>query len=200
MFRDEYFRIYAGVAAIAAVGLAFIFQAERPRLQPAGIALVGEDTSAIETASVPAPAVEAGPAVGVGRAWNAPTIPWRTFEDGLSEMTETGKPGILVLHADWCLECRNYRNLFSDPDVVAFAGDYVFMLADIEAQPEVQSRFNFDGDYIPRTLVLDTEARPTELHTGSHPRQRYFVEPSNADELVALLNRARASIRGAPTR
>lgn len=195
MFRDEIFRIYAGVASIAVVGLALVFHAERPRLTPAAIVLEGEGTAAIETASVPAPSTEAGPGQGTARAWNAPAVPWRSFEDGLSEMAETGKPGLLVLHADWCLECRNYRQLFAEPDVVGYAAEFVFMLADIDAQPDLQQRFNFDGDYIPRTLVLDEAARPTELHTGSHPRQRYFVDPSDPDELVALLNRSRRPAR-----
>lgn len=191
MIRDEYLRIYMGVVALAAVAMAFVFHAERPRLDAASITLPGEAIGDIETASVPAPSGVADPAGGDARAWNAPAIPWTSVEEGLAQMAETGKPGLLVLHAEWCLECRSYRRLFAGEEVSSFADDFVFMLADIDREPELQQQFNFDGDYIPRTLVLDDKARPTELQTGAHPRQRYFVDPYESDELLSLLSRAR---------
>lgn len=185
MFDDENLSLYGYVLVLSGVIFGASFFAPEPRVEVAGIALDAGDTGAIETASIPRSAGPDG-----AEAWNYPEIPWRTYEAGMQEMARTNKPAVLVLQADWCLVCRNYQRLFSDPAVEKFAQDYVFILGDIEENPELQRRYNVDGDYIPRTFVLNADGGLRREASGSHERQRFFVDPYRPDELSRLLEEA----------
>lgn len=185
MTRDENFSLYAYVLAAALAIFACSTLMEPAKVEVAAISLDAVEIGAIETASI-------GPREAAERAaWNAPTIPWLTYEDGLKRMQQEGKPGLLVLQAQWCLVCRNYQRLFHEDDIARYAEDYVFILADIDREPGLQRRFDIDGDYIPRTFVLSPEGALTQDATGDHPRQRFFVDPFRKEQLADLLDRSR---------
>lgn len=187
MSRDENFSLYAYVLAAAVAICACAFLLEPRQIRVAAISLDEPfDTSAIETASIaPRPEFEEA------KAWNYPDVPWMTYEDGLRRMQEEGKPGVLVMQAQWCLVCRNYQKLFHDREIAQYADDYVFILVDVEKEPALQRRFNVDGDYIPRTFVISPDGALTQDATGGHARQRFFVDPFRKDELADLLDRSR---------
>ncbi|MEL6317737.1 MAG: thioredoxin family protein [Pseudomonadota bacterium] len=187
MFEDDHLNLYAYALMFCGVVLGASFFAAQPNIEPAGIALEAEALGDIETASVTGPAAN-GPA-----AWNAPTIPWQDYDAGMEEVARTNKPAVLVLHADWCLVCRDYRELFTDERIEAYADDFVFILADIEARPDVQRRYDVDGDYIPRTFVLSPDGSLMHDATGGYTRQRFFINPYQTQPLNALLARSRRS-------
>ncbi len=186
MFDDDNLNLYGYVLMLSGVIFGASFFAPEPRVEVAGIALEAVDTGAIETASIPLADTPDG-----AENWNYPSIPWRTYEDGMQEMAESNKPAVLVLQADWCLVCRNYQRLFDDPEVEKWANEYIFILGDVESQPELQRRYNVDGDYIPRTFVLDPDGGLRTDVSGSHERQRFFVDPYKPGELSKLLKSQR---------
>ncbi len=187
MFRDENVNLYAYVLLLSGVVLGAMAFAEPPRIEVTGVALNGASaTEEIETATLPATLAPRD-----ARAWNHPVIPWRSHRDGLKEMKETGKPGILVLQAEWCLECRAYQEQFRAPQVLARSQDFVFMLVDIDREPDLQKKYAVDGDYVPRTIALNPDGSVRLEKSGGHPRLAFFVEPGAPDELAALLKRAR---------
>lgn len=179
MSKDEYFSLYLYVFAGAAMVFASIWLYTPQRIDVARFTLTAVDTAAIETASIARP--------NDPESWNAPQIPWRSYEDGMREVAETGKPAIMVLQAEWCLVCQNYQRQFQDDAVVNYADDAVFILVDVEADPELQQRYNVDGEYIPRTFALTPNGSLARDRTGSNPRQRFFVDPFQPDELTGVL-------------
>lgn len=183
MSDNENLSLYLYALAATAAIVASIWLLTPQQIEVKTIALDAVEIGAIETASVkPRPADE------VGAGWNAEEIPWRSYEEGMRRMSATGQRGLLVLQADWCLVCRSYQKLFKHEDIASHAGDYVFMIADIEEEPELQRRFNVDGDYIPRTFLLESDGSLAGDATGGHPRQKFFVDPFRPEELTRLLD------------
>lgn len=180
MTRDDNFSLYLYLFAGAAAVFSSIWLYTPQRIEVAKFTLDAVEVGAIETASIARP--------NERESWNFPQIPWRDYDDGMREMSESGKPAVMVLQAEWCLVCRNYQKQFQDEAVVKYAEDVVFILVDVEKQPELQRRFNVDGDYIPRTFALAPSGALARDRTGSHPRQRFFVDPFQPDELTALLS------------
>ena len=183
MFDDENLSLYAYVLMLSGVIFGASFFAGQREIEVAALTVDAVELGAIETASIPREAAPEG-----AEAWNCPAIPWRTYEDGMQEMARTNKPGILVLQAEWCLVCKNYQRLFEDPEVKKKSEDYVFILGDVDKQPDLQRRYNVDGDYIPRTFALTPDGDLKVDATGAHERQRFFVDPYKSSELLKLLN------------
>lgn len=182
MFKDENFNLYAYVLMLAGVVLGASFFATPQKVEVAALTVDSVGLGVIETASIPRAAPKGA------EDWNYPEIPWRSYEDGMQEVARTNKPAVLVLQAEWCLICRNYQRLFNERDVSKHSDDYVFILADIDQQPDLQRRYDVDGDYIPRTFVLNPDGGLRFMKTGNHERQRFFVDPYQPDELVELLD------------
>jgi thiol:disulfide interchange protein len=183
VIRDESVKLYGYVLLIAGAAIGATFFAKPPTLEMAQSGVGSPEF--IETASL------LSDENSWAAHWNSPTIPWRRYDEGIQEMAEKGKPGILVLQADWCLECRRYQRLFKNDSIVSFADDYVFILGDIDSERDLQRQYNLDGDYVPRTLALDPTGKPKLARTGGHPHLKYFVDPSEPGELANLLTRAR---------
>ena len=183
MTKDENLSLYLYVLAAAAVIVASIWFFSPQKIEVPRIALDAVDVGAIETASV---RPRRKPVLG--QEWNGEVIPWRSFEDGVRRMSESGKRGVLVMQADWCLVCRSYQKLFSDQSITKHSEDYVFMIVDIENAPDIQQRYNVDGDYIPRTFLLEPDGSLALDATGGHPRQKFFVDPFRPKELSRLLS------------
>jgi thiol-disulfide isomerase/thioredoxin len=88
-------------------------------------------------------------------AFNDAGFDWYSYDDGLRLAAEQGRMVFVVVQTDWCPHCNELRGAFGAPDVVAHAGDFVFVLIDRDEEAELSARLAPDGDYIPRVLVLD---------------------------------------------
>jgi len=129
--------------------------------------------------------------------WNAASIHWRPFAEGLAEARKSGLPVCLVVSTEWCPHCRTYARVFHDPRVVAAAKGLVMIHVDKDADPESAAFYAPDGDYIPRTLFLDSAAklRP-EIH-AVRTRYRHFFDEADADQLLEAMAAAK---KGLPRR
>lgn len=185
MLKDEYRGIYAGALALCGLALASTVFFAQPEVESAVIALETTDFGAIETASTqPRRAPERA------EEWNYPTIPWRSYEEGLDQAEREGKPAVLVLQASWCLMCRDYQKLFEAPEVEAMADDFVFILTDIDERPDLQQRYNVDGDYIPRTFLLEPDGRLRLDARSGQEGAAYYVDPYRPEGLAGLMEAA----------
>lgn len=90
-------------------------------------------------------------------AFNDAGFDWYSYDDGLRLAAAQGRMVFVVVQTDWCPHCRELRGAFQAPDVVAHAGDFVFVLIDRDEEAELSARLAPDGDYIPRVLVLNPE-------------------------------------------
>lgn len=124
--------------------------------------------------------------------FNEDEIPWMDLEAGLAEADRTGRPILLVVHADWCPACRDYRALFFDPRVVAYKDKVVFVLIDMDEDHADARRYQPDGGYVPRTMVLDDEGTLVPGIRTYHEDVAYFLNPDHPAELLFALKRAAA--------
>ncbi|MEO1329198.1 MAG: thioredoxin family protein [Pseudomonadota bacterium] len=181
MLNDDNLSLYAYALILSGVMLGASFFAADPKIEVAAIEREQIiDYAGIETASIPQASEE--------REWGAPDIPWKSYDLGMEEVSRTGKPALMVLHADWCRVCKSYQTLFKQPSVTRFNDDFVFVLVDVDQEPHIQRRYNVDGDYVPRTMVLNAPGELATGQTGAHPRQRFFVDPYDERELTDLLD------------
>ncbi len=139
----------------------------------------------------------AGPTSAAAQDWNAGSIRWRPFAVGLAEARTSGLPVCLVVSTEWCPHCRTYARVFHDPRVVAAAKGLVMIHVDKDADPESAAFYAPDGDYIPRTLFLDSAAklRP-EIH-AARTKYRHFFDEADASQLLEAMAAAK---KGLPRR
>lgn len=125
--------------------------------------------------------------------WNAPAIAWQSIGDGIRESSRTGRPVIMVFHATWCPNCKRYREVFKDPEVVAAARDFVMVLIDADKDKVANGAFAPDGTYVPRTLFLSSEGDvQSEIKSTMDPQYPHSIDASSPAELVSLMKKAKA--------
>lgn len=127
--------------------------------------------------------------------WNAPAIAWQDKAAGLDEARKSGKPVVMVFHAQWCPNCRHYREVFKDPAVIEAARDFVMILVDIDRHPETNAAYAPDGPYVPRTMFLHPDGK-LEARLGRNGAQyKYFLDYRGPGDLLALMSQAKALAR-----
>jgi len=130
--------------------------------------------------------------------WNPRSIQWRPYALGLRDAARLGKPIVLVFYTDWCPHCHNYSRVFHDPRVVAKSHEFIMIRVERDGHPDISQEYDFDGDYIPRTLFLSAggDVR-SELH-ANRSKHRYFLDEYEPDQLLELMDRALATSTPAP--
>jgi thioredoxin-like negative regulator of GroEL len=124
--------------------------------------------------------------------WNDAQIRWRSFAQGLREAKKTGKPVLAVFYAKWCPHCVGYSRLFRDPQIVKLSRALVMVRVDGDRQPRVSARYEPDGEYVPRTMVLAPNGRIVRSLHGSSPEFRHFLDYQSTSELVRMMKGAAA--------
>ena len=156
-------------------------------IAPEPVAPAGAAAAEVPAAPAPeadAPADETGP-MPHHEEWNGDQIAWRRYDEGIREAKAENKPILLVVYTTWCPHCRNYSQVFSSPDVVAKARDFVMIRIDADASPAVSRRFAPDGEYIPRTFFLSPDGMlAADLHPA-RPRFKYFYDERTPADLLA---------------
>ena len=125
--------------------------------------------------------------------FNGAEINWRDSKSGIYEASKTGKPVLMVFHATWCSACKQYRSVFKDPGIVAATKDFVMILVDADKEKEINGAFSPDGTYVPRTLFIDSAGNVSESLVGTDPKFPHTIDAENPAELLALMNKAKAS-------
>jgi thiol-disulfide isomerase/thioredoxin len=126
-------------------------------------------------------------------AWNAPAIAWQSIGDGIRESSRSGRPVIMLFHTTWCPNCKRYREVFKDPEVVALSRDFVMILIDADKDKVANGAFAPDGTYVPRTLFLSSEGDvQSEIKGATDPQYPHTIDASSPSELVSLMRKAKA--------
>lgn len=146
---------------------------------------------------VQAPASARSP--NLAEAWNGAQIEWRDVGAGIREATHTGKPLVMVFHAEWCKACRRYREVWKDPGVVAGSRNFVMVLVDVDQRPQDNGAFSPDGTYIPRTIFYSAEGEVMKHVRGKDPDFPHTVDIDDPTELRTLMERAAGGATPAPT-
>ncbi len=107
---------------------------------------------------------------------------WLTrVDEAVERAAESGEAGpryILVdLYAEWCGWCRVLeRDVFADPEFVAWSRDFVLLWVDVEdggEGSELQARYGAGS--LPTTLILDRRRVKVGEVTGFHPTREYIA-------------------------
>jgi len=144
------------------------------------------------SAPAPAPAAAPGAAEPSREGWNDAQIDWLPYEEGLARARSEGRPVLLVMHADWCVHCRNYSHVFEDPRIVERARELVMIRIDVDDEPDAASRYTLDGGYVPRTYFLGPDGTTRTDVDARRARFRYFYDESDPASLLAAMETALA--------
>lgn len=135
-----------------------------------------------------APAAARSP--NMAELWNSAEIAWRDVGPGIREATRTGKPLVMVFHAEWCSACRRYREVWKDPGVVAGSRDFVMVLVDVDQRPQDNGAFSPDGTYVPRTIFYSAEGEVMKHVRGKDPQYPHTIDIDDPTELRSLMEKA----------
>lgn len=124
------------------------------------------------------------------RDWNPTGIAWREHQAGLAEARSSGKPVLLVMHAEWCGPCHDYARVFYHPEVVELSRRFVMILVDSDRDPAANQRYATDGTYLPRTYFLDSNGQHRTQLVSEHPRFRYFFNQRDPRVTVSAMRLA----------
>lgn len=122
--------------------------------------------------------------------WNGAEIAWRDIGPGIRESTASGKPVVMVFHAEWCTACRRYRQVWKDPGVVSASRDFVMILVDVDRDPKANGAFSPDGTYVPRTIFYNSEGDVMRDVRGQDPEYPHTVDIDDPAELRGLMQKA----------
>lgn len=122
--------------------------------------------------------------------WNGAEIAWRDVGPGIRESTRTGKPVVMVFHAEWCKACRRYREVWKDPGVVSASRDFVMILVDVDRDPKANGAFSPDGTYVPRTIFYNAEGDVMKHVRGKDPEYPHTIDIEDPTELRTLMQQA----------
>jgi len=120
--------------------------------------------------------------------WNDAQIDWQPYEEGLARARAEGRPVLLVMHADWCVHCRNYSHVFEDPRIVERSRDLVMIRIDVDDEADAARRYALDGGYVPRTYFLAPDGSTRTDVDARRARFRYFYDENDPGSLLAAMD------------
>jgi thioredoxin-related protein len=90
----------------------------------------------------------------------------RDFEAGLAAAQRRNQPAVVYFDAPWCSWCQLYKESTLDDARVrrALARDFVAILVDFDARPDLAARYRVRG--LPYTVVLGADGRKRNAFSG----------------------------------
>ena len=93
---------------------------------------------------------------------------WRTYEEGMKEIKEKKRPGLLLIHRDWCQTCQNLgRYCRKNIPLIKMSKKFVMISAPNGEEPQddtykigsiLESACNLlDGSYFPRIYFINPD-------------------------------------------
>ena len=113
--------------------------------------------------------------------WND-NIDWVSDMDSFKQkISESGKPGMLVIHKSWCGACKALKPKFAESkEIEAASEDFVMFNALDDDEPN-GAEFKPDGGYIPRILFLNAngDVVPELVNKGRDSYKYYYPSPND---------------------
>ena len=129
-----------------------------------------------------------------GGDWNDGQVQWQTYDAGIAAAKKDKKPICLIFFTEWCPHCANYSKVFHDAKVVEQSKKFVMIRLDKDKNAELSKQYALDGDYIPRTYFLSSDAK---ADAGIHaPREQYkfFYDEHDPAPLLASMESAQKTL------
>lgn len=122
-------------------------------------------------------------------------INWRKFQDGLREIMNEHKPGVILIEKTWCSSCKKVGAKFQqDSELLELSKDFVMISCVDDEEPDydefrpgtintVSNRI--DGSYYPRFFFVDKNGN-IDYSIASQPEgglyRYYYSSPSTFKE------------------
>eukprot|EP01089_Gocevia_fonbrunei_P012704 TRINITY_DN3077_c0_g1_i1.p1 TRINITY_DN3077_c0_g1~~TRINITY_DN3077_c0_g1_i1.p1 ORF type:complete len:114 (+),score=20.78 TRINITY_DN3077_c0_g1_i1:35-376(+) len=104
-------------------------------------------------------------------------------------------------HKTWCGSCRALKPVLANSqEFIATSQNFVMVNSEDDEAPHSDNSFQVDGGYIPRVYFLSPqgEVLTQYINVGGHPSYKYYYSDANA--LVASMNRVLSDFSQAPDR
>tara|TARA_B110000495_G_C22675185_1_gene398821 strand:+ start:132 stop:590 length:459 start_codon:yes stop_codon:yes gene_type:complete len=115
--------------------------------------------------------------------WNDKELTWHSYEKGMAKIKESKKPGLLIFYADWCSTCKEYSGLFANKKVIKSLQNLVLIRVDSDAEEEIEKKYNFDGEYVPKTFALNNKGQVIQKFYSKEEEYAYFIPSDDPDYL-----------------
>lgn len=107
-----------------------------------------------------------------------------SYEQGLELAQADGKPLLVFFTAPWCNFCHQMASdAFTHEQVVGLSGQFVCVLVDADAQPEVCQHFHVRS--FPTIQFLSPRGVPLNRVTGKRPGNQLVMEMQSALQATA---------------
>ncbi len=106
------------------------------------------------------------------------------YRQGYAESVRQSKPMLLFFTADWCQYCHQMADeAFTHPQVVRLSEQFVCVLVDADAEPDVCRQFEVTG--YPTIQFLSPRGVPLERVVGKKPGHQVMMAMQAALQHVA---------------
>lgn len=115
-------------------------------------------------------------AAGVGDAGAVATqVPWgHDYQAALATAQQSGKPILMVFHANWCGPCRQMKaTTYKDPTVIAKIASFVPVYVDVDEQGDIAQQFEVGP--IPHYVILSSAGKEVERFVGFRPSADFIA-------------------------
>lgn len=144
----------------------------------------------------PAESSDQGPAASIGQAANsqdagsAGQIAFvEGFERGLQVARNEQKPLLLFFTAEWCKYCHQMqREAFLEQAVVELSREFVCVLVDADAEPDICRQFEVRG--FPTVQFVSSRGLRLNRLTGKQPGSQLVMQMKAALQAVARRDKA----------
>ena len=124
----------------------------------------------------------------MGISFGRDEITWQGYEEGLAQAKREGKPAIIVFYSESCSACKQYKGVLQNSGIIEASAPLVMILVNTRHQPQLSAKYQFDGQYVPRTFAVFPDGRVMH-HLYPSKQYKYFIglEPDN---LLSLMRKA----------
>jgi len=119
--------------------------------------------------------------------WNDEQLNWHSYEEGIKLIKETGKPGLLVIYADWCPACQNHSKDFFSNNVIDRLEDLILIRSNRDDEEAISNLYDLDGTYIPRIIALDGKSEVIQELYDTSEKYAYFNPTRSKSRLIDLI-------------
>ncbi len=124
--------------------------------------------------------------------FNEQNIIWRDYRSGMVRAKSSHKPVLMIIYTDWWPYCHKLGRAFSDDRIRRASRDFVMIKVNMDHDRETSSKYDIDGQYVPRVFFLDHEGEVLRdiYPPGRHP----FSSINTTDRILDLMNKSRSMI------
>lgn len=122
--------------------------------------------------------------------WNDKAIDWYEYEEGMALASETGKPLLFIIFAQWCPTCHAYKKIFAEQSIVELSKKFIMVRTDFDERQDLSVKYNVDGEYVPRTFLMVPDGKIMQSIYPRSKQPKFFLSANNPRGFLELMQAA----------